>query len=29
MKKIVNAIVKKLIREERVLMIVEDSANLG
>jgi hypothetical protein len=25
MKKIINAVIKKLIREERVLMIVEDS----
>jgi hypothetical protein len=27
MKKIINAVIKKLIREERVLMIVEDSGN--
>lgn len=27
MKKIINAVIKKLIREERVLMVVEDSTN--
>jgi hypothetical protein len=27
MKKILNAVVKKLIKEERILMVVEDSNN--
>lgn len=29
MKKIINAVIKKLIREERVLMVVVDSPNIG
>lgn len=29
MKKVINAIIKKLIREERMLMIVEDSNDLS
>ena len=29
MKKIFNAVIKKLIKEERMLMVVEDSNDLG